>query len=512
MRRLELVSQGSLSRMIKSADESWERGDSRQCFEILERASRLDPGNPKMQFYLGQRYGLRYNYAAAERCFEQAVRIAPDKTEALEIAGRLSLDFGRHQMAEDYFRRAVEQKDATAEPFARLAELYEHLHRTEDALKLANQALQLDGNCHLAQLARARVHRRAGRLKESEKNLRSFLTRADRRIQIRGYYELGTNLDQQGRYDDAMNAFLEAKKLLLPDAPPLITQLHVFRTHLKETLSSITPEILQRWFDFARELQPARRLAVLGGHARSGTTLLEQVLDSHPDIVSAEETKIFYNEAFMPLLRIFPEGTSILSALNGAQAGDLRQSRENYFRTMELHLGTSIGGRLLIDKNPTLNLLIPPRFFPEMKLLVALRDPRDVCMSCFMQAHYFIGTGTACYLSLEGTVEAYTHAMSIWRSFAPLIKNPWLEVRYEDMVNNLESVSRRVLDFLGVSWDPRILKFYEHAQRKMVNTPSYADVAKPIFKQSVGRWQNYQKYFEPHLEKLEPFVKAFGYE
>src|ERR1700685_1507166 len=103
MRRLQLVSQGSLSRMIKSADESWERGDSQQCFEMLERASRLDPGNPKMQLYLAQRYGLHYNYTAAGHCFEKAVRIAPDKTEALEIAGRLSLDFGHHQMAEDYF-------------------------------------------------------------------------------------------------------------------------------------------------------------------------------------------------------------------------------------------------------------------------------------------------------------------------------------------------------------------------------------------------------------------------
>src|SRR5271154_1466995 len=197
MRRLALVSKGYLSRMIKSADESWERGDSQQCFETLERASRLDPGNPKMQFYLAQRYGLHYNHAAAGRCFEQAVRIALHKTEALEFAGRLSLDFGRHQLAEDYFRRALEQKDATAETFARLAELYERLHRTEDASKLIAQALQLDDNCALAQLTRAKLYRRAGRLEEAEKLLRTFPTNAERHIQIRRFYELGTNLDLQ---------------------------------------------------------------------------------------------------------------------------------------------------------------------------------------------------------------------------------------------------------------------------------------------------------------------------
>ena len=80
------------------------------------------------------------------------------------------------------------------------------------------------------------------------------------------------------------------------------------------------------------------------------------------------------------------------------------------------------------------------------------------------------------------------------------------------MVNDLESSSRRALEFLGVPWDANVLRFNEHAQKKLVRSPTYADVAKPVFKTAVGRWRNYQKYLEPWLEKLEPFVKAFGYE
>jgi hypothetical protein len=85
-------------------------------------------------------------------------------------------------------------------------------------------------------------------------------------------------------------------------------------------------------------------------------------------------------------------------------------------------------------------------------------------------------------------------------------------VRYEDIVNDLESVSRRTLDFLGVPWDAKVLHFDEHARQKRVHTPSSADVAKPVFKTSIGRWRNYQKYLEPYLHRLAPFVKAFGYE
>jgi len=102
--------------------------------------------------------------------------------------------------------------------------------------------------------------------------------------------------------------------------------------------------------------------------------------------------------------------------------------------------------------------------------------------------------------------------MSTWRTLAPLMPQPYLEIRYEDMVADLESVARKTLDFLGLSWDAKVLGFDTHAQKKMVRSPTYADVTQPVYKRALGRWRHYQKYLEPHLEKLEPFVKAFGYE
>ena len=129
--------------------------------------------------------GLRYDYAAAERCFEKAVRVAPRKTEALATAARLSVDFASHQLAEHYFRRALEQKDAPPETFARLAELYERLRRLPEASSLVEQALQLDANCALARLTRARLNRQAGLLAEAEQVLRPILGSAGREIRIR---------------------------------------------------------------------------------------------------------------------------------------------------------------------------------------------------------------------------------------------------------------------------------------------------------------------------------------
>lgn len=276
--------------------------------------------------------------------------------------------------------------------------------------------------------------------------------------------------------------------------------------------ATITDRVLERWAAGTTDLQPARRVAFLCGHPRSGTTLLEQLLDAHPEIISAEETHIFHDEAYLPLSRGFSTSSSVLEVLEAAAPTQLRQARDNYFRFTELLLRQSIGDRVLIDKNPALNILIPAviRIIPEAKFLVALRDPRDVCISCFMQ-HLAINPVASSYLTLEGTVRQYASVMGLWRVLLQRMNNPRLEIRYEDSVADLEGVARRTLDFLGVGWDASVLRYFEHARQKPVRSPTYAEVTKPIYRSAVGRWKNYEKFLEPHMAQLAPFIEAFGY-
>ena len=263
----------------------------------------------------------------------------------------------------------------------------------------------------------------------------------------------------------------------------------------------------------ARRSQPARRLALLCGHPRSGTTLLEQVLDAHPDIVTQEETHILHDEAYLPLSRGFAPDAPVLEVLESAPASALQESRENYFRYTALFLGHAIGDKLLIDKNPALNVLIPAvvRIFPEVRFLVAIRDPRDVCLSCFMQP-LSLNPVSSAYLTLGGTVTQYASVMGFWQAMRPRLRNEWLEVRYEELVEHLEAASRRTLAFLDVVWEAEVLRFHEHARTKLLRSPSYAEVTKPVFQSAVGRWRAYQKHLEPWMAGLEPFVKAYGYE
>jgi tetratricopeptide (TPR) repeat protein len=512
MKLKPMVSQNSLARMLQAATEAWRSGDFEQAIETFETASRRDPANHGVLLDLGRAYGLRFNQAAAEKCFEKAIRISPNKTQTLGTIGQICRDFGDQNMAERYLSLAAQQKDITPETLAQLAEVYERLRRMENAYQLVERALKMDPKSAPTLLTSARLRRQSGQLEAAECMLRDFPVDAGPELRARAAYELGAILDRQERYDEAMTGFLKAKELLRPLAARPTMELKVMRDRLRSLRNSLTSEVLDEWHKHAPELQPTNRLALLAGHPRSGTTLLEQVLDSHPDIVSAEETEIFLDDAFNPLGHKLPEGTPILELLRLAGDDKLRSSRVNYFRSIDLFLGNPVGSRLLIDKNPSYTFLIAAlaRIFPEIKLIIALRDPRDVCLSCFMQNIPMNQVGAA-FLSLESTVQEYGELMGMWKAVAPMLKNPWIEIRYEDMVGDLESVARKTLDFLGMGWDARVLGFDEHARKKLVRSPTYADVAKPIYRGAIGRWRNYQEHLNPHLAKLETFIKAFGY-
>lgn len=505
----------SRQELLQAAEIAWKKRDYQKGIALLERAAGMTPADPRILLNLGRCHGLCHEYAAAEQCFEKAIRLTGQKKETVLAVGMQWLNFGRHEMAGHYFERLLKRDSNSIEALVRLAEIRERQNRLDQAGELVERALKLNPVFGPTLLVNARLQRQAGRLTEAETGLRSLLpqTGVDPWIRSNAWYELGTILDRQERFDDAMAAFLEAKALVKPTEAQTASR-HAAHADLAKTMETVSAGLLQRWRDTGTAFEPQHQLAVLCGHPRSGTTLLEQVLDAHPGIVSLEETGIFFEEAFIPLGQGAAVGNHFMPVLDSATLDRLQRSRIDYIRCAEQFLGQSLGSRLLVDKNPSLLALIPAffRIFPETRFLMALRDPRDVCLSCFMQPIFPTHTISSTYLTLESTVIDYTLNMRFWQTLKPILPAPFLEVRYEDLTNDLESVARRILEFLGVPWDDRVLEFHKHVQSKVVRSPSYADVRKPITRRAVGRWHNYQKYLEPYLPLLDPFAKEFGYQ
>ena len=497
---------------FEEAAEAWKRQDYEKTIEILKRASQQQPDNAKLLLNLAEAYGLRFEYQAAEQCLENAVAVATHKVQVLAEAGRRCNRFGRAAMANRYFKRAAEHTDVSPSVLVALAEFEQGHSRIESAIALVERALDSEPGYSDALLARARLHRLGGELEKGERLLRTLLPKALGETSIKAYYELGTNLDRQGSYDAAMAAFRQAKALLRPSTMPYLAELEALRTDVRRSEETVFADALRRWLAAGEELG-SRRFALLCGHPRSGTTLLEHVLDAHPDIVATDESSFLLAEAYPRLRRGFRHDAPLVDVLEVASSITLQEARAEYFRLAESFIGEPIGDRLLIDKNPALDVHIPivARLFPETSFLVAVRDPRDVCLSCFMLP-LPPGRLSALYLSLEATAAQYAFVMDFSRAIRSRLPNPQMEIRYEDTVADLPSASRRLLEFLGVEWNPAVLRFDEHAKNRLLRCGIDEAVAQPIFTSSIGRWRNYQKYLQPCLEKLAPSIKAFGYD
>lgn len=503
-----------LTQLSSLASEAMRRREYGQCIELLEEASKLAPKNWNLLINIAQLFITRYEFEAAEKYFEKAIRVSKDEGSICSLAAPAFFNARQNEIAIKYLKRLLRLNPRSAEVLTFLATIHERQGGMTQTADLIDAALHLKPGYVPALLIKAGLLRKEDRPQEAEKVLRQIASdsRADPDLRAQAWCELGKLLDSESQFGEAISAFQSAKELLLPHATKLLNDRRRTQAHTTMMIRSISVDSLKRWKADGDAITPAHRIALLAGHPRSGTTLLEQLLDAHPDVRSLEESPIFFNEAYLPLIQRLPSENHF-RALDSISVPQLSGPRSNYFKLVQRFMGLDVIGSLLIDKNPSLTPFIPAfaKIFPESRFLIALRDPRDVCMSCFMQ-YLPIGPVASTFLTFEETVNEYVSVMDSWRILKVNIQNPYLEIRYEDLVQDIGASARRVLEFLDLPWDPRVLEFNQHAKDKRVHSPTYADVIKPIYKSAIGRWKNYEPYLEPHLEKLEPFVKAFGYE
>ena len=164
-------------------------------------------------------------------------------------------------------------------------------------------------------------------------------------------------------------------------------------------------------------------------------------------------------------------------------------------------------GVRLIDKNPLniVDMAFVRRIFPEARVIMLLRDPRDVCLSCFSQL-FRLNSAMACFTSLTDTARHYASVMDLWQHYQATLGLNVLELRYEDFVNNLENHARDMFSFLDEDWDARVLHYHEQSRQHYISTPSCGGVTSAPYSGSIGRWRNFNHELQPILPVLQPFV------
>jgi hypothetical protein len=250
----------------------------------------------------------------------------------------------------------------------------------------------------------------------------------------------------------------------------------------------------------------------LVGFPRSGTTLMEQILSAHPDVVATQE-KEFIATLVPNLNKVLGRPAAYPEALAELDEAQIVALRDLYWHKVRETLHFDPAEKRVLDKMPMniAHLGVIARVFPEARIIVALRDPRDVILSCFVQS-FTDNAAMSNFQTIEGTVRTYRDVMELYRQYKETLPELALhEVRYEDVVERMEEKARAMLAHAGIPWSDEVLRYYEKDKNRFVQTPSYEGVMQPVYKTSVAKWRRYEKQLSPHLGPLDPLMKAFGY-
>lgn len=253
-------------------------------------------------------------------------------------------------------------------------------------------------------------------------------------------------------------------------------------------------------------VSPARAHVFLVGFPRSGTTLLEQALAGHPEVAALEEAPTLA-EAHD---RFLASDTG-LRALATLSAADADYWRRRYWSEVAAQ-GVVADGRLFLDKAPaaTDDLPLIARLFPAAKVLFAVRDPRDVVLSC-LRRNFRMNALTYAFTDLTAAAEAYAAGMALSETYRRVLPLDLLEVRHEALVEDPEGGLRDVCRFLGLDFRPAMLDVGATARARVIRTPSAAQVRAGLNRRGVGQWRAYAEALAPVAPTLAPWIDRFGY-
>jgi tetratricopeptide (TPR) repeat protein len=434
------------------------------------------------------------------------------RTDLLAKIALLLMKLGELRSASQAVERASSDPDPDAESVLRMIQVQERTNQLAESraaltrLKADPRSSSLGPDLTVVE---ARLADREGRKQDAHDLYVEVLgSTPEFHLRHNHLYPLAKLLDALGRSDEAFAALEEAHrsqvaylKLTMPNAanrqgPP-------FRI---ADLCGNAVDVAAWDATGAPSMEESPIFIV--GFPRSGTTLLEQTLDAHPSLVSMDETWFLHETVD----RMISDGISYPDKLSSMTAAQLDAVRDLYWSRVRSRIELSPGLRL-VDKNP-LNLLALPaicRLFPNSRILLAVRHPCDVILSCYMQ-HFGAPDFVLLCRDLPSLTAAYRRAFDCWFREARILQPAAREVRYEIFVTDFESQVRAIAKFLGLSWTDAMLEPGEHAQGKgFISAPSYSQVVQPVNTRAVGRWKSYEKHFAEVIPKLEPYFDRWHY-
>ncbi len=459
----------------------------------FQRALALNPNLFETHLNLGAIFSDRIGHPlAAEEHFRAALRLRPGNLEALAGLANMLCFQGRLDEALQTLQAILRQHPRNTAALASEADIYERQGQFDRAYERARALIDAD-RAHCAPLAvdvLLRLCRRfdccaeaieaAERLTEDD-----TLPEAGRQLL---HFSLGKLLDRQDRFDAAFRHYRRGNQL---NKPPF--DIEAYGQHIDALIAAYQPAVLER---LPRGPDADTQPLFIVGMPRSGTSLTEQILASHPDVHGAGELNDINDlVAGLPAaLGHTQPHPHCLDALTQDMVNQLAQRHLDKLATL------SHGARYVSDKMPHnfMNLGLIALLFPGARIIHCVRDARDTCLSIYFQHFGWLHPYATDLAHLGRYYRDYQRLMTHWEGTLGL---PMLTVRYEDLIEDQEGVTRTLLDFCDLGWDDRCLRFHE--SERLVATASYDQVRQAIYTRSRGRWRNYEA-------RLAPLIAALG--
>ena len=468
-----------------------------EALRILTEALKISPRDPTALVLTARIQLSRANYPAAERACQMALEDDANNAEAMTVLGQLMHETDRYDEAIALLERAVAAKPEYGEARNFYGVALKSVGRLQEAREEILKAVDL--NSHIFG-AYANLHDLVDFSKETDlfDKIEGFMDAApDKEAphMLPLHYAYANALESRGEHERALEHYITGGKLKR-------TQLHYDEAETARFFHGIAKAFPAELFqNRPYEGHPTDRLVFIVGMPRSGSTLVEQILASHPDVYGAGEVKYLSRAlgSFRDRFPMFPGYPDTIAKMTGPHYEILANSYINDF------LPPAGNALRATDKLLTnyyfvglINIL-----FPNAKIINTLRDPVDTCLSGFtklfkddMPHSYDLG-------ELGRYYRLYAELMRHWQAVLP--EGVMTSVVYEDVVADTEGAARKLVDFIGLPWNDACLSF--HKSDRPVKTASVAQVRKPIYKSSVERWRKYGPGLQPLVDALGDELK-----
>lgn len=459
-----------------------------------ERILALKPDFPEVHNNRGLALAALGRLEEAVESYRRAIKIKPDNPETLCNWGVALMELERGDEAETKFRRAIAVCPGFAGAYNNLGLILKEKGRMVEAGRAFEQAIRLSPKnaAYYDNLAAVRTFAAGDPYVAALETLAAESASLSGLSRMHLHFALAKVYEQMDRPDSAFAQLLAANALKRAqigyDEAATLAQ-------MSRTRELVTHEFLR---GRERSGEPSPVPVFIIGMPRSGTSLIEQILSSHPQIFGGGELSLFEQateatRAALPRSPPFPDMLLSMSAEHFRALGAL------YLEKLRRR---APGAARITDKLPA-NFLFTGLIhlaLPNATIIHVVRDPLDTCVSCF-SVHFTRGQAHTYDLAELGRYfRHYQALMAHWRQVLP--PGRILDLNYEELVSDLEGVARRLIAHCGLAWDARCLDF--HRSERSVRTASATQVRLPIYKTSVGRWRKYESFLGPLLAELAP--------